>query len=104
MTIIIIAVVAFILGVILPTRWGVVGFIAAAIGLFAVQAGIDISSGYGGLAIQDSLALFGESWASYIGFNLKVAYRAFAAVLLALAVPFIFRLSKATRHVNNSPE
>ena len=96
---IIIIVAAFALGIFLPTRWGVFGFIAAAIGLFAAQAGLDISSGYGGLAIQDSLALFGDSWASYIGFNLKVTYRAFALVLLALAVPFIFRLSKVTRDV-----
>ena len=101
---IIITVTAFALGIILPTRWGVFGFIAAAIGLFAAQAGIDISSGYGGLAIQDSLALFGDSWASYIGFNLKVAYRAFALVLLALTVPFIFRLSKVVKGVNRPPE
>ena len=101
---IIITVTAFALGIILPTRWGVFGFIAAAIGLFAAQAGIDISSGYGGLAIQDSLALFGDSWASYIGFNLKVAYRAFALVLLALTVPFIFRLSTVAMCMNRPPE
>ena len=101
MTTIIITAAAFALGIFLPTRWGIIGFVAAAIGLFAAQAGIDISSGYGGMAIQDSLAFFGDSWASYIGFNLKVTYRAFALVLLALSVPFIFRLSKvasAERH------
>jgi len=99
-----IAVAAFALGVFLPTRWGVFGFIAAAIGLFSAQAGIGIRSGYGGMPMQDSLGLFGDSWASYIGFNLKLTYRAFALVLLALAVPFVFRLSKVARHVNNPSE
>ena len=94
MAMIIIALVAFVLGIVLPTRWGVFGFVAATIGLFAAQVGINMSTGYGGSSIEDSLALFGESWASYIGFNLQITYRAFAPVLLALAVPFVFRLSK----------
>jgi len=97
MAMIIIALAAFLLGIVLPTRWGVFGFIAAAIGLFAAQVGINMGAGYGGSSIEDSLALFGESWTSYIGFNLQITYRAFAPVLMALAVPFIFRLSRVAR-------
>jgi len=94
MVTIIIALSAFALGFVLPIRWGVFGFIGAAIGLFFLQAGINIGTGYGGIPIEDSLGLFGDSWASYTGFNLKITYRAFAPVLLALAAPFVFRLSR----------
>jgi len=95
MAMIIIALAAFVVGIVLPARWGVFGFSAAAIGLFAAQVGLNMSTGYGGSSIEDSLALFGESWASYTGFNLQITYRAFAPVLMALAVPFVFRLSRA---------
>ena len=89
---------AFVLGgIVLPTRWGVFGFIAAAIGIFFAQVGLNIGTGYGGSSIEDSLALFDGSWTSYIGFNLQITYRAFAPVLLALAAPFIFRLSVEKR-------
>ena len=94
MAMVIISLVAFVLGIILPTRWGVFGFIAAAIGLFVAQVGINTSTGYGGSSIEDSLALFDDSLTSYIGFNLQITYRAFAPVLFALAVPFVFRLSR----------
>jgi len=75
---------AFVLGgIVLPTRWGVFGFIAAATGIFFAQVGLNISTGYGGSSIEDSLV--------------QITYRAFAPVLLALAVPFIFRLSAEKR-------
>ena len=95
MDLIIIALAAFALGMLLPTRWGVFGFVASAAGLFVAQVAIRINTGYSGLTVEDSLAFFGESWASYINFNLKITYRTFAPVLLALAVPFVFRLSRA---------
>ncbi len=82
----------FVLGAILPKRWGVFGFLGAAVLLFAIQAGVSTANGFAGSSIEESLLLFNGSWLSFIGFNALVTYRAFAPVLLALAVPIIFRL------------
>ncbi len=81
-------------GGLLPLRWDIWGFLGAAALLFALQAGINFASGFAGSSIEESLLLFNGSWLSYLGFNLQITYRAFALPLLALAVPFIFRLSR----------
>ena len=85
---------ALILGLTIPTRWGVWGFASIAISLFLIQAALRASLGFAGSSIEESLLLFNGSWVSYIGFNLQITYRAFAAILLALALPFIFRIHR----------
>lgn len=89
-----VTVLALILGVVLPTRWSIFGFIGAAFVLFLIQAGINTALGFEGVPIADSLLLFNDSYLSYIGFNLQITYRAFALPLLALAAPFIIRLGR----------
>lgn len=97
---VIVSLVAFVLGIVVPIRWGVWGFIGFSLLFFMVMAAVKTSIGFGGPSIKDSLVLFNDSWASYIGFNIQVTYRAFAPVLLALSVPFIFRLSRAAHSDN----
>jgi hypothetical protein len=92
-----IALIAFFSGCMLPTRWGLIGFISVGVILFSAQAGVKTVTGFGGSSIADSLALFNDSWGSYIGFNLQLTYRAFSPALMALAIPFIFRLSRNQR-------
>ena len=86
---------ALLAGAIQPLRWGVWGFLGTPALLFAIQTGINFASGFAGSSIEESLLLFNGSWLSYLGFNLQITYRAFALPLLALAVPFIFRLVRA---------
>ena len=94
MLVIAIALTAAVLALIIPLRWGVAGFLGAAVALFAVQAAINTAMGFEGTSIEESLLLFNGSWTSYIGFNLQITYRAFALPLLALAVPFVFRATR----------
>ncbi len=89
-----IAFAGLVLGAVLPTRWGVLGFVAATAGLFVIQVAINTASGFAGSSIEESLLLFNGSYVSYLGFNLQITYRAFALPLLALALPFIFRLRR----------
>ena len=91
------AVLAFGLGALMPLRWGIVGFVGAAILVFLVQAGVNTASGFAGSSLEESLLLFNGSYASYVGFNLQITYRAFALPLLALAVPLVFRFSRSLR-------
>ncbi len=91
---IVFAVVALGAGAVLPTRWGVRGFLAVAAGLFLAQFAVNAATGFAGSSLEESLLLFNGSVAAYLGFNLQVTYRAFALPLLALAVPFILRLSR----------
>lgn len=95
MILILVVALALILGVILPTRWGVFGFVSAVALIFLIYAGINTASGFEGVPIADSLLLFNDSYLSYVGFNVQITYRAFALPLLALAVPFVFRLARA---------
>ena len=88
------AVVAFGVGAVLPTRWGVLGFLAAAAGLFLAQFAVNAATGFAGSSIEESLLLFNGSVAAYLGFNLQGTYRIFALPLFALAVPFILRPSR----------
>ncbi|MEL6887634.1 MAG: hypothetical protein AAFO86_02890 [Pseudomonadota bacterium] len=85
---------ALVLGMTLPVRWGVWGYLGAAALLFIAQAGINTAIGFEGIPISESLLLFNDSYLSYVGFNLQITYRAFALPLLALAVPFLYRMSR----------
>ena len=82
------------LGLLMPTRWGVWGFCGAAVLIFALHIALNASMGFAGSSIEESLLLFNGSYLSYLGFNVQISYRAFALPLLALALPFIFRLSR----------
>ena len=85
---------ALILGAVMPLRLGVAGYVGAAMLLFLVQAAVRSSTGFAGSSIEESLLLFNGSWLFYLGFNLQITYRAFAPVLVCVAVPFIFRLRR----------
>lgn len=86
-----VSVLSLIMGLLIPLRWGVFGFLGAALLAFLIQAGINTAGGFAGASIEDSLLLFNGSYLSYVGFNLQITYRAFAAPLLALTVPVIYR-------------
>lgn len=92
-----IAALALGLGLILPLCWGVWGFLAGAAALFVLQAAVNAISGFAGSSLEESLILFNGSLVSYLGFNLQITHRAFAPVLLALAVPLVVRLTRSLR-------
>ncbi|WP_299207842.1 hypothetical protein [uncultured Tateyamaria sp.] len=92
---IVITIAAFILGALLPLRWGVVGFVTAAAFLFLTQAAIHTAMGFEGTPLSETMLLFNNSWPAYIGYNLQITFRSFALPLLALATPLIFRLGRA---------
>ncbi len=84
---------ALVLGLILPLRWGVIGFLGAVALLFLTQFGVNASSGFEGTSWGESLILFEGSVVSYLGFNLQITGRAFALPLLVLAVVVVGRFS-----------
>ncbi len=88
-----ISVLALVVGFIIPLRWGVFGFLGGALLLFVVQASINTTMGFEGTSIEDSLLLFNGSYASFIGFNLQITYRAFAISLLLLGAVMVYRHS-----------
>ncbi|WP_037313037.1 hypothetical protein [Ruegeria halocynthiae] len=90
-----ISVLAFVLGLILPLRWGVFGFIGAVAVLFLTQFGVNTGNGFEGTTWEESLILFEGSVVSYIGFNLQISARAFALPLLVLAVVVVGRFNRA---------
>ncbi|MEL6451541.1 MAG: hypothetical protein AAFQ19_09785 [Pseudomonadota bacterium] len=87
---------ALLLGTVLPLRWHILGFLAAATLLFLTQAAIHTATGFEGTPLAETMLLFNNSWPAYIGYNLQVTYRGFALPMLALAVPLIFRLGRRT--------
>ncbi|GGX58342.1 hypothetical protein GCM10007385_28790 [Tateyamaria omphalii] len=87
---------ALVLGTVLPLRWGVFGLLAAAALLFLTQAAIYTAMGFEGTPLSETMLLFNNSWAAYIGYNLQITFRSFALPLLALATPLIFRLGRRT--------
>ena len=96
MTILIFAtVLAAALGLILPPRWGVWGFLAAVVLVFVTQAGINFARGFEGTSLEESLLLFNNSWGAYLGYNLQITYRAFALPLLVLSAITVFRVRRA---------
>lgn len=84
-------------GVLLPLRWGVSGFLGAALALFAGFFAALALKGFEGLPLEETLLLFEGSTTAYLGFNLLVAYRAFALPALVLAFVFIYRQQLALR-------
>ncbi|MGX9356369.1 hypothetical protein ACS3SW_14750 [Roseobacteraceae bacterium S113] len=88
---------ALVLGLVVPLRWGVWAFVAAAALLFAAMVGIHAATGFEGESIEESLFLFGGSYVSYLGFNVQITYRAFAVPLFALAALMIFRMGRSAR-------
>ncbi len=85
---------ALVLGLILPLRWGVAGFLGAVAVLFLTQFGVNAGSGFEGTSWEESLILFEGSVVSYLGFNLQITGRAFALPLLVLAVVVIGRFKR----------
>ncbi|WP_271950865.1 hypothetical protein [Ruegeria faecimaris] len=86
---------ALVLGLILPLRWGVFGFLAAVALLFLTQFCVNVGSGFEGTSWEESLILFEGSVVSYIGFNLQITARAFALPLLVLALVVVSRFSRS---------
>ena len=85
---------ALVLGLILPLRWGVIGFMGAVAVLFLIQFGVNAGSGFEGTSWEESLILFEGSVVSYLGFNLQITGRAFALPLLVLAVVVVGRFKR----------
>ena len=88
-------VVALAVGVFVPLRWGVWGFLGGAAMVFAVQAGLNTALGFAGTSIEESLLLFGGSWGAYLGWNVQITYRAFALPLLGLGAVLVWRQARA---------
>ncbi|GAA6158950.1 MULTISPECIES: hypothetical protein [unclassified Ruegeria] len=88
---------ALVLGLILPLRWGVFGFLGAVAVLYLTQFGVNAGSGFEGASWDETLILFEGSVVSYIGFNLQITARAFALPLLVLAVVVVGRLNRMMR-------
>ncbi len=84
---------ALVLGLILPLRLGVIGFMGAVAVLFLIQFGVNAGGGFEGTSWEESLILFEGSVVSYLGFNLQITGRAFALPLLVLAVVAVGRFS-----------
>ncbi|MCE8005575.1 hypothetical protein [Aestuariivita sp.] len=82
---------------ILPLRWGVLGFLGAALGLFVVHFAALSAMGFEGEPLSESLLLFGGSWVAYFGFNAQVAYRAFALSALVLGAVVVWRMGRVSR-------
>ncbi len=85
---------ALVLGLIVPLRWGVIGFLGTVAVLFLTQFGVNASSGFDGTTWEESLILFEGSVVSFLGFNLQITGRAFALPLLVLAVVVVARFKR----------
>ncbi len=95
---IIITFAALAVGMIVPTRWGLWGFIAAAALIFTAQVAINTSQGFAEASISDSIQLyFNGDFFAYLGYNAKITYRAFAGPLLVLAGLMIYRLGRLSQ-------
>ncbi len=88
---------AVVAGVFIPTRWGLIGYLGAAAALYLTFFAMLALRGFEGLPLEESLLLFEGSMIAYLGFNLQVAYRAFALPLLALSAIFVFRQQRTAR-------
>ena len=88
---------AVLAGVFIPTRWGLIGFLGAAAILYLTFFAMLALRGFEGLPLAESLLLFEGSMVAYLGFNLQVAYRAFALPLLILSAIFILRQQRTAR-------
>ena len=84
-------------GAFIPTRWGLFGYLGAAATLYLTFFAMLALRGFEGLPLEESLLLFEGSMVAYLGFNLQVAYRAFALPLFFLSAIFVFRLQRTAR-------
>ena len=89
-----VSVLAALLGVFLVPRLGALGFIIAAILVFAAQFGWNAATGYEGLPWADSLVFFNNSLSSYFGYNAQITYRAFAIPLAVLGLASVIGLGR----------
>ena len=85
---------ALVLGLILPLRWGVFGFLGAVAVLYLTQFGVTAGSGFEGASWDETLILFEGSVVSYIGFNLQITARAFALPLLLVSTIVVWRFRR----------
>ena len=76
-----------------PVRRPLIFLLAAAL-LLLVSFGVRAFQGFEGLPLSESLLLFEGSWVAYFGFNLQVAYRAFALPLLVLSFATLVLVAK----------
>lgn len=88
---------AALVAAILPLRWGVIGFLGAALLLFVTMFAVLALRGFEGLPLQESLLLFEGSMTAYLLFNVQVAYRAFAFPALVLGAILTFRNQRERR-------
>ncbi|MEO0370350.1 MAG: hypothetical protein AAF231_02740 [Pseudomonadota bacterium] len=85
---------ALVLGALMPLRWGVWGLLGAVVLLLGLQVGVRTAMGFEGASVEESLLLFNGSWATFVGWNVQVSYRALAGPLLALVVPLVWRYAR----------
>jgi len=78
-------------GLVMPLRWGVLGFLGAALVLYLGMFSFLSLRGLEGLPLSESLLLFEGGIAAYLGCNLLVAYRALALPALILGPCAVFR-------------
>ncbi|MEL6099823.1 MAG: hypothetical protein AAFR68_00765 [Pseudomonadota bacterium] len=87
-------VLALIVGFAVPRSLATSGYLIAVLVVFLSDFLIRSLSGFAGKDFEESLLLFGGSYAAYFGFNAQVTYRAFALPLLVLSAVFVYRLSR----------
>ncbi len=88
---------AVLAGLFIPSRWGFIGYLASVAVLFFSFFAMLALRGFEGLPLAESLLLFEGSTLAYLGFNLQVAYRAFALPLLVVSAILVWRLLRAAR-------
>ncbi len=85
----------FALGMTVPNRAHAWAFLISASLLFCTLV---LSNafliGFVGPGLADNLAYFDGSLTSYLGYNVQISYRVFSLPLVALAVPFVYRLRR----------
>lgn len=69
-------------------------YLCGVAGLYVVHFGILVMRGFEGLPLNESLLLFEGSTVAYLAFNAQVAWRAFAAPLLALSVALLVMMRR----------
>lgn len=86
---------ALVLGVTLPLRSAIWGFLTATVFIFITQVVINTSRGFAGETISDSIELyFNGDFISYLGYNAQITYRGFMGPLLVLASLVIYRFGR----------
>ena len=93
-----VTVAGFLLGSTVPLSTRLWGYLACVVSLFGVLLVTNaFVLGFVGPGIADNLLYFDGSLGAYIGYNLQISYRAFAAPLLATTLPVIYRLTRTPK-------